>query len=147
MSDSDWSSTYSTAGFVFTMCRAAISWASKKEKCVALSSCEAEIVAASEAAKEAVYLESLLTELGYGSGGPVSLGVDNTGARSLAYNPEFHQRTKHIERRHFFIRDMVKEGRLTVPFVRSADNLADFFTKAQDSALFFAQRDAIMGWT
>ena len=82
------------------MCRAAISWASKKQPCVALSSCEAEIVAASEAAKEATYLNRLLGELGYSSAEPVSLGVDNTGARHLAYNPEFHQRTKHIERRH-----------------------------------------------
>ena len=77
----------------------------------------------------------------------MSLSVDNTGARDLSYNPEFHQRTKHIERRHFFIRDMVAARRLTVPFVRSADNLADFFTKAQPSALFFSMRDKIMGYS
>ena len=54
---------------------------------------------------------------------------NNQGGRALAYNPELHQRTKHIERRHFFIRDMVEAMEITVPYVASADNLADIFTK------------------
>ena len=112
--------------------------------CVALSSCEAEIIAASEAAKEAVYLDNLLTELGFGSDNPVSLSVDNTGARNLAYNPEHHQRTKHIDRRHFFIRECVENHRIRVPFVSTVDNLADFFTKPLPAKTFFAMRDKLM---
>eukprot|EP00965_Chrysotila_dentata_P056691 1880533-Pleurochrysis_carterae.AAC.1 len=81
---------------------AAISWSSKKQPTVALSSCEAEIVAASEATKEAVYLRALLADLGYACPEPTSLALDNKSAIDLAYNPEHHQRTKHINRRHFF---------------------------------------------
>ena len=105
---------------------------------VALSSCEAEIVAASEAAKEALYLKRFLEELGQPCDGSMSLGTDNQAARDLAYNPEHHSRTKHIERRHFFIRETVESLELTVPFVRSADNLADFFTKPLPRLLSFS---------
>eukprot|EP00965_Chrysotila_dentata_P075475 2492446-Pleurochrysis_carterae.AAC.1 len=62
-SDSDWATRHSTSGWVFMHGRAAISWSSKKQPTVALSSCEAEIVAASEATKEAVYLRALFAEL------------------------------------------------------------------------------------
>ena len=70
--------------------------------------------------------------------------MDNQGARDLAYNPEHHERTKHIERRHFFIRECVEDGKLTVPFVRTDDNLADFLTKPLPASRFFALRDRIM---
>ena len=123
-----------------------ISWGSRKQPTVALSSCESEIVAATEAAKEAVYLQAFLTELGYSAGEtvPVSLSVDNQGARDLAYNPEHHQRTKHIERRHYFLREMVEDLRITVPFVPTDQNVADFFTKPLKSSRFFELRDVIM---
>ena len=62
----------------------------------------------------------------------------------MAYNPEHHQRTKHIERRHFFIREAVEQGQIRVPFVRTDDNIADFFTKPLSSKRFFYLRDIIM---
>ena len=86
-------------------------------------------MAASDAAKEAVYLGRFARELGMHDESPVSLGMDNQGARDLTYNPEHHERTKHIERRHFFIRECVEDHKLSVPFVRTDDNLADFLTK------------------
>ena len=101
-------------------------------------------MAASDAAKEAVYLDRFTSELGFGTGKPVTLGVDNTAARDLAYNPQHHDRTQHIARRHFFIRELVEEGKIRVPFVRTADNIADFFTKALPPAPFRAMRDMIM---
>ena len=64
-SDSDWGVKHSTSGHTFHLGSATISWASKKQPSVALSSCEAEIMAGSEAAKEAVYLSSFLRELGF----------------------------------------------------------------------------------
>ena len=70
--------------------------------------------------------------------------MDNKAAIDLAYNPEHHQRTKHIERRHFFIREIVESGRIVVPFVASADNLADFFTKPLEWNAFRLLRDRIM---
>ena len=72
------------------------------------------------------------------------IATDNVGARDLAYNPEHHARTKHIERRHFFIREVVESGKLVVPFVSTHDNLADFFTKALPPKRFFEIRDKIM---
>ena len=105
---------------------ATISWGSKKQVTVALSSCEAELMAASEAAKEAVYLNEFLSELDEGASDPVALHVDNKGARDLAYNPEHHQRTKHIERRHFYIpndiRELVEDMRITVPYAVATDD-------------------------
>merc|ERR1711965_526373 len=147
-SDSDWAVRHSTSGQVFSWNQAAISWGSKKQGTIALSSCEAEIMAASEAAKEAVYLASFLTELGYPEQhpevSPTTLKVDNQGAIDLAYNPEHHQKTKHIERRHFYVRELVEQLRITVPYVSTVDNLADFFTKALAAKTFHPPRAQIM---
>jgi len=143
-SDSDWATRHSTSGSVFLYNTAAVSWSCKKQASVALSSCEAEIMAASEAAKEATYLRNFLDELGFGDDKPTSLGMDNMAGRDLAYNPQHHPRTKHIERRHFFIREKVEDHTLVVPFVRTADNLADFFTKPLCAKTFFPMRDTIM---
>ena len=142
--DSDWATRHSTLGAVFMYNQAALSWSCKKQASVALSSCEAEIMAASEAAKEASYLRSFLAELGFSDDKPTSLGMDNQAGRDLAYNPQHHPRTKHIERRHFFIREMVEDLTLVVLFVRTVDNLADFFTKPLGPKTFFPMRDKIM---
>ena len=76
--------------------------------------------------------------------GPSDLYTDNMGARDLSYNPEHHDKTKHVERRHFYIRDMVEKFELNVPFVRTDKNLADFFTKPLAAPQFFALRARIM---
>ena len=144
MSDSDWGVKRSTSGYVFRYNQAAISWGSKKQPSVALSSCEAEIMAASEAAKEAIFLRDFLDELGYGSTDPTPVSLDNKGAIDLSYNPEHHVRTKHIDRRHYFIREKVEEMQLRVPYVNTTENLADFFTKPLTAKIFYAMRDAIM---
>ena len=145
MADADWAVRHSTSGYVFTLSRAAISWGSKRQPSIALSSCEAEIMAASEAAKEAVYLDRLLSELDLNpSSGPVQLSLDNKAAIDSSYNPENHSRTKHIERRHYFIRELVESNQIVVPFVPSDANLADFFTKPLKASKFFPMRDAIM---
>ena len=144
MSDSDWAVKHSTSGHLFMYNLATISWSSKKQTSVALSSCEAEIVAGSEAAKEAKYLRMFLAELGFGDPKPTAQYMDNTGGRNLAYNPEHHQKTKHIERRHFYIRELVESLEISVPFVCSAENMADFFTKPLKARQFFPMRDMIM---
>ena len=102
----------------------------KKQKSIALSSCESEIIALSEAAKDVVYLRKftrgLVPKLPPGA---TVLSTDNKAARDLSYNPEHHGRSKHIARRHFFIRDMVESQEIVVPLVNTSDNDADFFTK------------------
>ena len=143
-SDSDWGVKHSTTGWCFVYNSAVISWNSSKQTSVALSSCEAELMAASDAAKEGKWWAAFEDELNISPGEPLDLGVDNQAARDLAYNPEHHKRTKHIDRRHFFVRELVEEGILRVPFVSTKDNWADFFTKALDANRFIELRSHIM---
>ena len=71
-------------------------------------------------------------------------GSERTIGRG-AYNPEHHNKTKHIARRHFFVRDMVEREEIVVPFVRTHENISDFLTKAMTSApAFFAMRAVVM---
>ena len=63
---------------------------------------------------------------------------------AIAYNPELHTKTKHIARRHFFIRELVEQQRISVPFVKPTDNWDDFFTKPLKPTHFTAMRNAIM---
>ena len=91
-----------------------------------------------------MYLRRFLQELGLQDLTPTSLHVDNTGARDLAYNPQHHERTKHIERRHFYIRELVEMGEIVVPLVKTDDNLSDFFTKVLAPKRFVALRNKIM---
>ena len=143
--DASWETKNSTSGWVILWQGCAVSWGSRKQHCVALSSCEAEIVALSEASKDMVYMRKFVNGLDPSyEPTPSSLSTDNMGARALSYNPEFHDKSKHIERRHFFVRDMVEKFELSVPFVRTANNLADFFTKALKPKTFFAFRKIIM---
>ena len=100
-----------------------------------LSTCEAEIIALSEAAKDVVYLRKLVSGVGDAEPGPTPLSTDSKSARDVSYNPEHHDRMKHVQRRHFFVRDMVESFELEVPFVRTDDNIADFFTKPMDKML------------
>ena len=146
-SDASWEDRRSTSGWVVLANLAALSWGSRGQKCISLSSCESEIVALSEAAKDVVYHRKFdkglnnITE----SVPPTDLYCDNTGARDLSYNPVHHDKTKHIARRHFFVRDMVEAFELRVPFVRTEDNIADFFTKPMKSFRQFSTfRDKIM---
>ena len=112
---------------------------------VALSSCEAEIMSASEASKEALHLSSLLRELGVSSDDePTHMSMDNQSAIAVAYNPEHHGHMKHVERRHLFVRECVENNKLVVPFVATHENMADFFTKALPPKAFFPMRDRIM---
>jgi hypothetical protein len=145
-SDASWEERNSTSGWVNIWQSAAISWGSNKQQSIALSSCEAEITALSEAVKDVVYLRRFLSGLNSSYvDGPTDLATDNLGARDTAYNPVNHNRMKHVARRHFFIRDMIEAFEVKVPFVRTHDNLADFFTKAyKSSTQFIALRRLIM---
>ena len=99
--ESDRDDSKSVSGFVFTLNGGAICWKSSKQNTVADSVCEAEYIAASDAAKEAVWLWKFLGKLGVASflDGPVPLYCDSTGAIAQAKEPRSHHRTKHILRR------------------------------------------------
>ena len=76
-----------------------------------------------------VYFRKLVAGLGEREPGPSSLATDSQSARDVSYNPQHHDRMKHVQRRHFFVRDMVESFELEVPFVRTANKVADIFTK------------------
>ena len=99
----------STAGYLFLYHGSPISWASKLQRTIALSTVEAEFMAGSEACKELIWIRSVFRGLGLfdDTTPPTILRGDNTGAIALAKNPEFHQRTKHIELRERFITFLV----------------------------------------
>uniref|UniRef100_A0A5S6Q5K6 Reverse transcriptase Ty1/copia-type domain-containing protein n=1 Tax=Trichuris muris TaxID=70415 RepID=A0A5S6Q5K6_TRIMR len=117
----------------------AISWFSQKQKGVALSTTEAEYVAASEAAKELIWLKNLYNELAVVQPKP-TLFVDNMGAVKLSKNPEFHKRTKHIAVRFHFVREKWKEGEFDVQHIGGEHQKADILTKALAKPRFEALR-------
>jgi hypothetical protein len=120
----------STTGMVFYLGCNPISWCSQKQKGVALSSCEAEYIAASTAACQALWLGRLLADLMKKKKvEPVVLRVDNQSAISLSKNPVLHERSKHIDTRYHFIRDHVDAGRIDVQYVCTNEQLADILTK------------------
>jgi hypothetical protein len=125
----------STSGSVFLFLGGPISWSSKRQTCVALSTTEAKFIATTEAAKEAVWLQRLLTELGRPQR-TTQLRCDNQGAIALVKNPVFHQRTKHMDIRFFFIREAQEEGKIDINYINTDEQLADIFTKALASPRF-----------
>ena len=143
-SDASWETASSTSGWVVLWQSAAVSWGSRKQKCVALSTCEAEIIALSEASKDVVYLRKLVRGLGAPEPSPTSLATDSKSARDVSYNPEHHDRMKHVQRRHFFVRDMVESFELEVPFVPTKENPADFFTKPMKNATEFQKHRRVV---
>jgi hypothetical protein len=120
----------STSGYVFLVGGGAITWRSKKQTTIALSTTEAEYVALSEAAREACWLQSLYTELGFPQASPILIRGDNDGSIALAKNPTFHKRSKHIEIRWHWVRDLVQDGVVRIESCRDRNQTADVLTKA-----------------
>lgn len=134
--DADWASNCvdrkSYTGFCFKLSNSAISWESKKQATVALSSTEAEYMAISEAAKEAIYLKNLYFEL-TGRNTCIKLYNDNLSAQKLSVNPVFHKRSKHIDVRHHFIRDAIVAKQVELQYLQSKEMPADVLTKGLGS--------------
>ena len=138
-SDSDWggdlNNRRSKTGYVVFVAGGAVVWQTKSQKTVALSSCEAEYYAMTEAIKELLWLQGLLKELSITFETP-KLKVDNQGAIALAQNPVNHQRTKHIDIKYHFIRQAIAAGQVIVEYVGTDANIADMFTKALAVIIF-----------
>lgn len=134
-SDADWGENIddrrSTSGYVAFLGNTPISWSSKKQTTVALSSTEAEYMAAAYAARHAVWLRNLLDEVGVGTRSrPTPFFLDNKGSIDLTKDSRHHQRTKHIDIAHHFVRERVESGCFQVTHCPSSEMLADGFTKA-----------------
>ena len=133
-SDSDWAgcveSRKSTSGFVFQVGQCTVSWSSKKQPIVALSSTEAEYIALCRAAQEAVWLRSLLADVGLTPKTATVVREDNQGAIALGKNPKDHPRTKHIDVKYHYVREVVQNKIIDVVHVPTGDMVADTLTKA-----------------
>ena len=105
-----------------------MSWGSKKQNSVALSTAEAEYVAAAACCAQLLWLKQQLGDYGK-SYSSIPVLCDNTSAINISKNPVQHSRTKHIEIRHHFLRDNVEKGLITMEFCRTEDQVADIFTK------------------
>ena len=136
----------STSGSIFFFHGGPIAWSSRKQKCTALSTTEAEYVSLSEAIKDALWISSLAKDLSGGqqeTPSTVPIFCDNQSAIKLVKNPEFHQRSKHIDVRYHFVRQQQSEERVDVQFVKSEDQLADIFTKPLPAPRFIDLRERI----
>ena len=143
-SDSDWQVAHSTSGYVIFLGGSAVAYASKRQHCVALSSTEAEIMAASLAAAEIVHIRGLLREMGHDVSTPTVLYVDNEGAVALSNDMRSCNRSRHIERRYLRIREWVADGEIVVKYVATTANVADALTKPLDAATFTRHATVLM---
>lgn len=125
----DIDSRKSTSGYVFLIDNAAVAWSSKKQPIVTLSTTEAEYVAASSCACQAIWFNRILEELKYDVEGSTIILCDNTSTIKLSKNPVFHGRCKHIGVRFHFLRDLVNEGTLRLEHCGSQEQVADILTK------------------
>ena len=110
---------------------------------VALSSCEAEYIAAAAAACQGVWLETLRADLLGHNSLKISLKIDNMSAISLCKNPVFHNRSKHIDTKFHYIRENVENEKIGVEHVGTSDQLADIMTKPLGRVRFIELRDRI----
>ena len=127
-SDSDWGNDpndrRSVTGWVFMLHDGAVSWQSRKQPTVALSSVEAEYMAATQSTREAVWWRTFLAELGMPDIAPTVVYSDSQGSIALSKNPEHHSRTKHIDIQHHYVREQVAAGTVIMPHI-STENMVD----------------------
>ena len=131
--DSDWTGSpierKSTSGCCFSLGSGMVSWLSRKQSLVALSSIEAGYIASSVGAREAVWIRKLLANLFKRPLKPTVIHCDNQSCIKLSANPVFHNRSKHIEIPYHYIRDMVDRGVIQLKYISTNEQTTDIFTK------------------
>lgn len=119
----------STSGYVFLLNSGAVSWSSKKQPLVTLSTTEAEFVATGACACQAVWVRRILEKLGYEHEGSTTIMCDSSSAIKLPKNPVMHGRSKHIDVRFHFPRDLVRDGIINLDYCGTKVQVADIMTK------------------
>ena len=133
--DADWGGDIderkSTSSYAFLLSRGAISWSSKKQTCTALSTIEAEFVACSAAVQEAVWLRRFYEDLNVVTDAtqPVTLYCDNQAAIAYTKDPRYHSKSKHIETKYNFVRDIVAQKEIKIQYISTQQMVADPLTK------------------
>lgn len=146
MCDADWGGDRQTrrsvSGFVFFHSNNPIAWYSRKQNCVALSSMEAEYISAGSAAQELVNLKGVLSE--FGELQPVTLRIDNLSAISMIKNCENSKRSKHIDIKYHYIKDLHLKNEIVIKYISSKENCADIFTKSLGKDKFLYLRSCLV---
>ena len=146
-SDSDWAGDQvtrrSTSGYIFQFGNSTISWSSRRQATVAKSSTEAEYVALSMAAQEAIWLRRLLKDIGVGVDHATTIHEDNQGAIQLSRNPKHHNRTKHVDVSFHFTRERIITKEIDVCYVPTDHNLSDIMTKGLARVSYQKFRDLL----
>ena len=138
-SDSDWGGSddmKSTSGYCFNLGSGMFSWSCKKQDIVAQSTAEAEFISATAAANQALWLRKVLVDLNMTQKGSTEVFVDNKAAIAISNNPVFHGKTKHFNIKLFFLREVQKEGSVSLKYCKTDLQLADIFTKALPRSKF-----------
>jgi hypothetical protein len=145
-SDADWAGCKidrkSTSGTCQFLGRSLVSWASKKQNSVALSTAEAEYIAAGHCCAQLLWMRQTLRDYGYKLS-KVPLLCDNESAIRMADNPVEHSRTKHLDIRYHFLRDHQQRGDIEIACVSTKEQLADIFTKPLDEKTFTKLRNEL----
>jgi hypothetical protein len=145
--DSDWAGSVSdrksTSGCCFSLGSAMTSWQSRKQSSIALSTTEAEYIAACSASCEAIWLRKLLTGLFDLEMEATVILCDNQSCIKMTENPVFHDKSKHIEIWYHYIRDMVQRGVVKLQYVGTDEQVADVLTKPLSRVKFEYFRDKL----
>ncbi|WMV16745.1 hypothetical protein MTR67_010130 [Solanum verrucosum] len=128
---------------MFSILDQPISWYSKRQPTVSLSTTEAEYRAGTMAAQESTWLKQLMKDLHHPSKDIVPLYCDNLSAIRLTKNPVFHAWMKHVEVHHHFLRENVLQGEIEMKQIKTKEQVADIFTKSLDNMKFIRFREAL----
>lgn len=149
-SDADWGGDKDTrrshTGGVLFLAGGAIAWISKKQSSVAMSSAEAEYMAASLVCREVIWIRSLLAGFGFKQDGPTVIHEDNAACVQMSKNPVNHSKTKHIDLHYHFVRERVETGEVRLDWLSTEKMIADILTKAVIPKTFIALRDALFNY-
>jgi hypothetical protein len=145
-SDADWAGCKidrkSTSGTCQFLGRSLVSWASKKQNSIALSTAEEEYIATGHCCAQLLWMRQTLRDYGYKLS-KVPLLCDNESAIRMADNPVEHSRTKHIDIRYHFLRGHQQKGDIEIAYVNTQNQLADIFTKPLDEKTFSKLRNEL----
>lgn len=146
-SDADWAGDVktrkSTTGNCFLLSGAAISWRVMTQSCISLSTAEAELVALAKTVQQALWLNRLSHNIGFDFQ-PITINEDNQAAIILSNDDKFSERTKHMDTRYFFVRDIIKQGVIHLQYTPTTSQAADIFTKPLGKIIFCRLR-AMLG--
>jgi len=146
--DADWAGDHrdrkSISGWVAKINGDPISWSSKKQRVVALSTCEAELYATSAALQEVLWIRSMLAELGLNCSAGSTVYGDNQSAISVSKNGVKGERTKHIDIKYHFITDTIDKQKVKLQWIPTQQQEADIFTKPLGSEIFSRLRAKLM---